>query len=104
MEKKIEKNWKNWLAFLHGKGHEFYKTKAAKELYGKQLISLSEKMLWAMIIPFLGYLIEPDNVPIVSVASSSLIFFLIAMYFRHQGMKIIDGLESNKIPIYVPEK
>lgn len=88
--------------FLHGKGHDYYDSKEAKMLYGKQLISLSEKIFWAMITPFLGYFLNPEKVDILLVGFVSLAFLTIGLYFRHQGLKIVDQLELNKIKIVIP--
>ncbi|WP_257285475.1 hypothetical protein [Endozoicomonas sp. SESOKO1] len=100
---KKEKKFWHMPQFIHGKGHDFYDSKEAKQLYAKQLVSLSEKVFWAMIAPFFCFFLNPEKVDVCLVACSSLIFLLIGLYFRHQGLKIIDELELEEIEIVVPK-
>lgn len=90
--------WKAW-NFLHGKGHDYYDSKEAKEAFAKQLISLSEKTFWVLIAPFLGYFLDPSKVDLLGVAISSTAMLLIGLYFRHQGLQIIDDIKTEKIKI-----
>lgn len=92
------KFWR-WPEFLHGNGHKFYDTEAAKELYGKQLVTLSEKLFLSAIAPFAGYFIDPIKFNIILTAISVIAITCVGLYFRHQGLRIIDELESGKIKI-----
>ncbi|MQX52472.1 hypothetical protein [Alcanivorax sediminis] len=93
------KFWK-WPKFLHGSGHDYYEHQETKELYGRQLLNLSEKLLWAMFAPFLALAVNPEKLDIIVVASGSLGIFLSGLYLRHQGLKIIDESKCGKLKIY----
>jgi hypothetical protein len=90
--------WK-WPEFLHGRGHDFYDGKQAKELYGKQLVSLSEKVFWAMLAPIFGFFLNPEAIDLKLVMYATGVFLSVGLYFRHQGLKIIDELDGGKIKI-----
>ncbi|GAA6183778.1 hypothetical protein NBRC116595_10260 [Aliiglaciecola sp. NS0011-25] len=86
-----------FFSFLHGKGHQNYKSKAAKNLYALQLISLSEKVLWVMFAPFASFLFNSVKVPIFLACIMSLVFLVVGLYFRHEGLNIIDEIETKDI-------
>ena len=98
---KIFKVWR-WPQFLHGQGHSFYQSKEAKELYAKQLISLSEKIFWLLFAPLFGYFLNPEQINIIMLGVAILVLLCIGLYLRHQGLKIIDDLQTRKIAIEIP--
>lgn len=96
----IWKVWK-WPEFLHGKGHNFYKSEEAKEIYAKQLISLSEKVLWLLLAPIFGYFLQPDSFEQLQMGIASTAILCVGLYFRHQGLRIIDEIKTDKIKVFV---
>ncbi|WP_316348705.1 hypothetical protein [Desulfuromonas acetoxidans] len=93
--------WK-LLQLMDKKGHNFYETKQAKELFAKQLISLSEKAFWAAIAPLFGVFISPDKININYLIVAVCTFIAVGIYLRHQGLLIIDDVNSGKIKIIKP--
>ncbi|QIL90516.1 hypothetical protein GNX18_12675 [Microbulbifer sp. SH-1] len=93
----------NWAQFLHGSGHNYYEHQETKELYGKQLLSLSAKLLWAMFAPFLALAVNPEKFDPIYFAAASLGLFISGLYLRHQGLKIIDECKCGKFEIYTGE-
>lgn len=94
------KFWR-WPQFLHGKGHSFYESEEAKELYAKQLLSLSEKIFWLLLAPLLGYYLKPQEIDIFMLGTGGTAILTVGLYFRHQGLRIIDELKTKKIKIEV---
>lgn len=99
----MSKGWKvwKWPQFLHGKGHDFYQSEEAKELYAKQLLSLSEKLFWLLFAPLLGYFLKPNEVDLLSLALGVFVILCLGLFSRHQGLRIIDELKTKKIKIEV---
>ncbi|WP_421621134.1 hypothetical protein [Alkalilimnicola ehrlichii] len=99
MKRKIP--WRAW-RFLHGRGHHYYVSREAKRIYGMQLISLSEKVFWFTLAPLLGYFLRLEEVSPIPVAIGALTIICSGMYLRHQGLLIIDQIETKEINIEVP--
>lgn len=92
----------DWWKFLHGKGHCFYLSREAKELYGRQLISLSEKLFLFMFAPFFGFFLNLEDVNLVATMLGALSLALGGLYLRHQGLLIIDQIKTREIEVEVP--
>ena len=88
---------REWWKFLHGKGHCFYLTREAKELYGRQLVSLSEKLFLLIFAPFFGFFLNLEGVNLMAVILGALTFALGGLYLRHQGLLIIDQIRTQEI-------
>ena len=88
--------------FLHGTGHRFYLSKKAKELYGRQLVSLSEKLFLFMFAPFFGFFLDIEEVNLLAIILGALSLALGGLYLRHQGLLIIDQVKTKEIQIELP--
>ena len=101
----MSRGWRfwHWPEFLHGKGHAYYDSAEAKELYAKQLIALSEKVFWRLFAPLLGYYLKLQDVGIPQLAIGTIVILCTGLYFRHQGLRIIDELKTKKLTIVVTE-
>ncbi len=99
----MKKGWKfwKWPQFLHGRGHDFYESEEAKELYGKQLLSLSEKAFWLLLAPALGYFLRPNEIDLRLLSIGEFFILCAGLYLRHQGLRIIDELKTKKIKIEI---
>ena len=87
----------DWWKFLHGKGHCFYQSREAKELYGRQLVSLSEKLFLLIFAPFFGFFLNIEDVNLLAIILGALSLALGGLYLRHQGLLIIDQIKMQEI-------
>jgi len=90
---------KYMLRSLTAQGHEIYSSRRAKEEFAKQLISVSEKVFLGTLLPLFGYMLDPSKVNIGFLIVASFAFAICGMYVRHQGLKVLDDLEANRIQI-----
>ena len=79
-------------AFSHGEGHKHYKSKAAKQKYADQLLSLSEKCFLAIIAPAFGLPLSDKYGAFFAFTAMAVVFFIGGLYFRHEGLLIYDEL------------
>jgi hypothetical protein len=84
---------------LSGRGHLAYTGKRAKEEFAKQLISVSEKIFLATLLPILGFMLKPTelNLSLLIVADS--VFIIAGLYLRHEGLKVLDDIDANRIEV-----
>ncbi|AKX51336.1 hypothetical protein AKN92_07385 [Thiopseudomonas alkaliphila] len=94
----MSKGWKfwHWFKFLNGKAYTIYKSDEAKELYGKQLISLSEKVFLGILLPLMSYFFTPEKAELIVVIIAATSIFICGIYLRHKGLCIIDEINLKK--------
>lgn len=83
--------------FSHAEGHKHYKSKAAKQKYADQLLSLSDKCFLAIIAPAFSLPLSDDNLANFFVFMiMATVFFTGGLYFRHEGLLIHDELITDE--------
>jgi len=76
--------------------HSAYTSKRAKEEYAKQLISISEKVFLAVLLPLFGFMLVPTNVNVGLLVFAVPVFICAGLRLRHIGLKVFDYIEANK--------
>ena len=93
------KKLKMLFEFSHGKGHKYYESKEAKKLFAEGLLDLSKKSFWMAIASNIPHFISAEMSGSVVFFISAFAFMTIGMVLRHEGLKIIDDINTKKITI-----
>ena len=99
MSKKIVNRLKLLFRSLSGRGHLTYTSPRAKEEFARQLISMSEKIFIATLLPLLGYMLAPSTINLGLLLLADSVFFFGGLYLRHEGLKVLDDIAMNRIAV-----
>ena len=95
------KKLKMLFEFSNGKGHKYYQSKESKKLFADGLLDLSKKSFWMAMASSIPHFVKPNisSGETIAFYFASFAFLTIGMILRHEGLKIIDDINTKKIKI-----
>ncbi len=90
---------KRYRYFFTRTGHKGFRSQRAKEAFSKHLIGISEKLFLAAVLPYISYMLRPEEVRLVQVFIGTIVFVLGAIYTRQAGLQVLDDLEANRLEV-----